>query len=471
MSKTFLHRAGFCSRSTNIVILIFLLIVTAACQAQPIKGAAGIGDQYYPGLGNGGYDVQDYAISLDVDPLANNIKGSTRITALALERLATFNLDFQGLIVDAISVDGKATTFTRKDSELIILPASPLDVKQIFSVTVAYHGSPQPIESAATPSMVGWEHAPDGVINVFNEPDGASTWFPNNNHPRDKATFTFAITVPQPWVVAANGTLKRTRSTSQKTEFIWEMDKPMASYLASINIDKYTIITAQGPNNVLIRSYFPTNYPEELRKNFDALPEMMKYLNGIYGNYPFAEYGVVIADNDSPICAGMGQALEAQTLSLHCPNPRMAEENVIIHELAHQWFGDYVSLKNWREIWLKEGMAFYTEWLWIHRDKELKVLRQFVKSKSALYIPSVLIGQPPKNALYNLAVYKGGALVFHALRLKVGEAAYSKILRTYLDRFGFSNAGTDDFIDLAEQISGQKLRSSFDTWLNTLVVP
>ena len=272
-------------------------------------------------------------------------------------------------------------------------------------------------------------------------------------------------------MVAANGMLKQTKNTGLKTEYIWEMNKPMASYLASINIDKYTVITSQGPDGVLIRSYFPPDYPEINRKNFDVIPEMMKYLNSIFGNYPFTEYGVVIADSGSPVCAGTGQALEAQTLSLHCPNPRMAEENVIIHELTHQWFGDYVSLKNWNEVWLKEGMAFYSEWLWIHRDKELKALKQFVKSKSALYFPSAPIGRPPKDDLYNLAVYKGGALVFHTLRLKVGEAAYSKILRTYLERYSFGNASTDDFINLAEQVSGLKLKASFDTWLNTVVNP
>ncbi len=471
LEKSILHKSGFCSHSTTVAMLIFLIVVTGGCQVQPIKGATGIGDLYYPGLGNGGYDVQSYSISLDIDPLANNIRGSTIITALAIERLATFNLDFQGLIVDAVTVDEKNATFTQNDPEITITPSSPLDEQHIFSVTVTYHGSPHPIKSAASLLMVGWQHAPDGVINVFNEPDGASTWFPNNNHPRDKATFTFDITVPQPWMVVANGILKQTKNTSQKTEFIWEMDKPMASYLATINIDKYSVVTLQGPNGVPIHNYFPPGYPETSRKNFEQIPEMMKYLNGLFGNYPFSEYGVVIADSGSPICAGMGQALETQTLSLHCPNSRMAEENVIIHELAHQWFGDYVSLKNWNEIWLKEGMAFYTEWLWIHKDKELKALKQFVKTKSALYIPTAIIGQPPKDDLYNLAVYKGGALVFHTLRLKVGEVAYSKILHTYLERYSFGNAGTDDFINLAEQISGLKLKASFDIWLNTIVNP
>lgn len=463
-------------KRTFVFLFIFLFFIsTEGCQVSgqsaPVNGAAGIGDDYYPWLGNGGYDVQNYDIILDVDPPTNYVNATVNISAIATENLATFNLDFQGLTVDSVTVNDRAATFVQKNPELTITPSAPLDAQRLFNVSVNYHGNPKPIQSAANSLPVGWQHSDDGAINVISEPDGASTWYPNNNHPLDKATYHFEITVPKPWIVAATGSLKQTKDVGEKTTYIWEMNKPMASYLVSVDIDKYIISTSQGPNGVLIRNYFPPDYPESSKRVFDALPEMIKYLNSLYGNYPFDEYGVVIADKGIPVCMGIGQALETQTLSIYCPDPGWADEKIIIHELAHQWFGDDVSLKSWKDVWLKEGMAFYAQWLWDYRDDDLKSLTKMIRMKSSAYDPHVPISQPPANDLYRPEVYKIGGVVFHALRLKVGETAFFQILRTYLTRYSYGNASPNDFIAIAEEVSGQKLKGLFDTWLNTATVP
>jgi aminopeptidase N len=443
-----------------------------------VSGAPGIGDPYYPDLGNGGYDVQKYTLKLSIDPEEGGVNGSAAIEAKAAENLASFDLDFSGLSIDSITVDGSPAQYSRSDPELKITPSTPLQAGGDFSVVIAYHGEPAaiaPVSEADFASesgfKVGWTRAVNGAINVISEPNGASSWFPSNNHPRDKASYRFEVTVPDPWIVAANGSLVETRAGEGATTFVWVMQEPMASYLASINVDKYTVKKLAGPHGILIRNYFPPGYPESDAERFDRLPEMIEFLESVYGPYPFKEYGVAVADLDNPLCQQATTALEAQTLSVHCPASSMASDEAIVHELAHQWFGDSVSLENWKDIWLKEGMATYAQWLWLERGQELADLTLVARANMPHSDLDSPIAEPPPQSLYRFESYGGGALVFHALRLKVGEEDFFKILKTYLERFKNANAGTDEFIAVAEEVSGQDLRAFFDTWLYSTHLP
>jgi len=457
-------------------LLFCLLIITLwGCQPQtePVNGSPGIGDPYYPNLGNGGYDVEKYTIVLEINPELNTVSGKTIINAKTIERLASFNLDFQGLIVDSVYVNDRDATFSRQDGEMIISPSKPLSSGRPFSVEVVYHGTPGTIISQLKSSRaeIGWFHVSDGTINVKAEPDGASTWFPNNNHPRDKALYHFEITVPNPWVVAATGTLQKTVPDGNYKTYIVDLTEPAASYLVAINVGNYVYEETEGPDGVLIRSYFPPDFPDTFKINFEKLPEMLEYLSSVFGPYPFKEYGVVIASWDAPLCDRGGLAQETQTLSIHCPTRQMREEQTVVHELAHQWFGDSVSLENWKDIWLKEGMATYAQWLWINREADLETLNSYVYDQTIGYSPSTMTGEPPSDSLYRDEVYRGGALVFHALRLEVGDDAFFTIIRTYLDRYRNSNAGTDEFIAIAEEVSGKDLQEFFSVWLKSTEPP
>ena len=198
----------------------------------------------------------------------------------------------------------------------------------------------------------------------------------------------------------------------------------------------------------------------------------MEYYNSLFGPYPFGEYGMVIVEPDIPPCnRAAGGATETQTLSLFCPKASTLDESSLAHELAHQWFGNDVSLENWQDIWLKEGMSTYAEWLWINRGQDLDGLTAFVKEQMASYHPLTKPAKPPVDDLYQLEDYVGGALTLHALRLKVGDEIFFKILRTYLDRYRFGNAGTDEFVANAEEISGQELSAFFDSWLLETKLP
>jgi aminopeptidase N len=437
----------------------------------PLPGAAGIGDPYYPALGNGGYQVEHYTIVLDVQPVANVISGTTTIRAYATQALSAFNLDFTGLTVEQVVVNGSTADYKRAGRELTITPAQPVAHNHEFTVVVAYAGSPQPILSVVRHTEVGWFHAEDGTINVIGEPDGAATWFPANNHPRDKATYRFEITVPAAFVVAASGLLRDTVAQDEKVRYIWTMDKPMASYLAAINIDHYVVETKPGPDGVLLRHYFPPNFSEASKRSYAKLPEMIEFFSDLFGPYPFAAYGVLIADPESEVCQAI-LAIEIQTLSTHCPELAAEEEEIIAHELVHQWFGNSVSIENWQDLWLKEGLATYAQWLWRTRDQEIEVtsrLAAVYQRRLRLPFP---VGQSPSDDLYNYdAVYIGGALVFHALRLQVGDPAFFEILRTYHERFQYGNASTQDFMALAEEVSGQELDAFFQAWLYTDQLP
>jgi aminopeptidase N len=434
-------------------------------------GAAGVGDPYYPTLGNGGYDVEHYTITLDVEPVANIITGTTSIVARATQPLSALNLDFGELPIDDLTVNGAAAEYRREGRELTITLATPLAAGDTFTAVVAYRGSPAPIPSLALPGeQLGWFHVPDGAINVVSEPDGAASWFPSNNHPRDKAMYRFDITVPAPFVVAASGLLRDTVEQGDKVHYVWEMDKPMASYLAAINVDRYDVVTTPGPG-VTIRHYFPQSYAESQRQAYTILPEMIDYFAQLFGPYPYGAYGVLIADPQAAICQMM-LAEETQTLSTHCAGRMAGSQEVIAHELVHQWFGDSVSLENWQDMWLKEGLATYGQWLWRMRGEDSAAFNRAANMYLRQLHLDAPIAQPPPNELYNRgAAYTGGALVFHALRLEVGDEMFFDILRTYYERFQDGNAGTQDFTALAEEVSGRDLGAFFQAWLYSEELP
>jgi aminopeptidase N len=439
----------------------------AGCRAErePINGSAGIGDSYYPQLGNGGYDVQKYTLDLDIDPSANDLRARETIAAQATERLKSLDLDFQGMAIDSVRVNGATAIYERQERELIITPALPLVPGMTFSIEISYHGHPEAGKSITSPDwvgLVGWFHNADGSITTVNEPNGAALWFPVNDHPRDKATYRFDVRVPQPWVVAAPGVLRHTINDEGYTRYIWEMDQPMASYLASINIDKFVPETAQGPGGLIIRSYFPPGLPDRIKGRATALPAMIEYFTSLFGPYPFDEYGVLVVGEE--YCKSHTLAEEVQSMSVYCPES--FDEQLLVHELAHQWFGDSVSLEDWQALWLKEGMATYAEWLWSTRDSGLDELNAVYITPRLSRSYSVPTGKPEVADLYAYReIYEGGALVFHALRLEVGDKVFFQVLRTYLEEYRFNNASTADFIAVAEKVSGRNLSASFDAWL------
>ncbi len=439
---------------------------TLEMKAEP--GAPGLGDSLYPHLGNAGYDVQHYTLDLTVNDVAtSDLEGTTIIEARATQNLSSFNLDFIGFEITTILVNDKPAEFQRSWQELTVTPPGVLAENEPFTVEVQYQGSPGEMDSMAIQIQTGWITF-DGGSFVLSEPDGAASFYPVNDHPLDKATYTFRVTVPEPFEAAANGVLKETIDNGDTTTFLFEARDPMASYLATVNIDEFDLETSQSEGGVPIRNYYPSGLPEEMRKPFARQGEMIDYFSDLFGDYPFELYGALVIDLE------FGAALETQTLSIFSKamidaNQPEGSEQVVAHELAHQWFGDSVSLADWRDIWLNESFATYAQGLWTEHtrgreelDEWVRRLYAFVREERESMSPP---GEPPGDRLFNQGVYSWGALCLHALRLEVGDENFFDILKTYHERFADGNARTADFIAVAEEVSGKELSAFFDSWL------
>ncbi len=428
-------------------------------------GNAGIGDPYFPSLGNGGYDVDHYDIELAWDETDGAIEATTTIRATATQDLSQFNLDLHALDVGAVAVDGALAEHETSERELEIVPPTPIGDGEEFTVTVEYSGVPEPITDGPDLFDLGWNaDLEDRGAYVVSEPAGASSWFPANDHPSDKATYRFAIDVPAGLLAAANGELLSETTVDGRTVFEWEMDDPMASYLATVVIGEYEIVTSQGPSGIPIRNVFPVDLPDRARKSFDRTDEMIAGLSEVLGPYPFDEYGVAVVDE------ALFFALETQTLSIFGFGP--SAEFIVIHELAHQWFGNSVSPAAWTDMWLNEGSATYVEWLWDEIDggppAAQRARTEVARAGPELDVPP---GDPGPDQIFAPTLYVRGALTLQALRETVGDEDFFSILRTWLERFEGDAASTDDFIALSEEISGQELDDLFTEWLDTEGLP
>jgi aminopeptidase N len=422
-----------------------------------------IGDPLYPQLGNSGYDVQHYAIDLSADVAKGTISATTTIEAKALQDLQAFNLDFKGLTIARITVNGASARYTRTEHELTITPAQPLKDGGNFTVAVSYNGVPATPAAGEDVFAAGWTHYDKGVY-VAGEPSGASNWYPVNDHPCDKAAYTVNVTVPKPYVVASNGLLQKTTSNGNTTTYLWSTQYPVASYLATVDIAEFDLQTVQGPNGLPVRNYFEHTVTSDVRDAFAQIPQMIAFFSDRFGAYPFEAYGVVVPD------VKLGFALETQTLSLFGNDVnarRVWPGEVVAHELAHQWFGDSVSLKDWKDIWLNEGFATYAQWLWVEHVEGPQALQQRVQEMHNVVKEQKMLppGEPTADDLFNQGVYLRGGLTLHALRVKVGDEVFFRILRTYFERYKYGNANTQDFIAVAEQVSGQRLGDFFNAWL------
>ena len=427
----------------------------------------GLGDSRYPELGNRGYDVDHYTIDLTFDPDPNTISARVEIDAVATEPLAAFSLDFIGFDISEITIDDEPVTHTRKDGELIIEPTATISQDQQFVTAVSYTGTPAPIISQAIPVEMGWRTDSTGINYVVSEPDAGRSWLPVNDHPSDKATYSFEITVPDPLVAAANGVLVERITDLGWATWVWESAQPMASYLATVVIGDLEIIEDEAStaiSGVAVRNVLPDGISSNSLAVLDKQGEMIVFFADVFGPYPFDAYGIAVVD-------GFEAALENQTLSIFgtfmVESPRLFE-TVLVHELAHQWFGNSITPTDWGDIWLNEGFATYAEWLWIEHTAGAAAMAATVSGnhrQMGLATDLDPPGNPPADDLFNASVYFRGGLVLHALRTEVGDDVFFDILLTYAAEYRNGGVRTADFIELAESVSGEDLTELFDSWL------
>ncbi|MFI5929903.1 M1 family metallopeptidase [Micromonospora sp. NPDC051543] len=425
-------------------------------------GAAGVGDAYFPSYGNGGYDVGKYTVKVRYDPAKDQLTGTTTVQATATADLSTFNLDLAGLTVRTVTVDAAPATHTRNKNELVITPAAGLITGNGFVVEIAYEGVPKPLKNELL-GEGGFLHTADGAI-ALGQPESASTWFPVNDHPSDKAAYDFEITVPQGITAVSNGVPGGSTTTDGWTTWKWSEKSPMASYLSNVVIGKFRITTGQHKGKPVYSAVTTKVAKGASDASIAKTVKVADYLETVFGPYPFDAYGGVVV-SDSRI----GYALETQSRPVYSAGFFRRGENteVVAHELAHQWFGDSVALAKWEDIWLNEGFATYAEWLWAEHTKEYTAKQAFDIRYQR--VPATVWKTPPgkpgvKN-LFSESVYQRGGMTLHALRVAVGDKAFFEIVKTWAAEKRNGVATTAEFVALAERISGKQLDALFDAWL------
>jgi aminopeptidase N len=438
-------------------------------------GAPGAGDPYYPKYGNGGYDVSHYDLKLGYDPTARHLAGTATITAIATQNLSRFDLDLTGLTVSAVTVDGAKATYARSGPELQITPAHGLPQRRAFTVAVTYAGRPKTVNGSPVVfgAAYGWIYTTDGAF-VGDEPNGASTWFPSNDHPSDKATFSFKITVPSDRKVVANGDLVGQKAGGASTgnattTFDWNETSPMATYLATIGIGRWTFALSRTPGGIPQFVAFDPSLAGQVaaRKNAQLTGQVTDYWATKFGPYPFTSTGAII-DN----VPGIGFSLETQTRPLYgfAPDP-----NTLSHELAHQWFGDSVSVQTWRDIWLNEGFATFAANLWTEHtggpSTWAAAQQTFARTPASSAFWNQAIADPQRDTMFSQSVYVRGGLTLAALRHRIGDATFFTLLQKWTSAHRFGNATTAQFIALANQVSGQNLGHFFQIWLDATTRP
>jgi aminopeptidase N len=441
---------------------------TLPAQAAPAPGGAGLGDEYFPDYGNGGYDVSHYDVRLRYYPDQDRLTGTTTILASATQELSSFNLDFI-LDVASVKVNNRTATFARQgDHELVVTPPRTVASGQAMTIVVQYSGVPS---NKVAAGFTAWVRTPDGALAV-GQPEEAWWWFPSNDHPSDKATFDVSVAVPEGVEVISNGVMPRApqQDTLGWKRWSWRSLEPQATYLAFLAIGQYEITTDTAPNGQpVINAYSDRLTPDfeaAAKASVERTPEVIEWESGVFGPYAFEAQGGVVAPPDT-----LGFALETQTRPVYSSGffRRGSNLSVIVHENAHQWFGDAVSVDQWKEIWLNEGFATYAEWLWSEEQGEgtAQELFDYLYATEPADFWTVAPAAPGPSEIFGDAVYDRGAMTLHQLRLAIGGDDFFELLRTWVAEHVYGNADTAQFIALAEKISGQQLDDLFQAWLYT----
>jgi aminopeptidase N len=446
-------------------------------------GSSGIGDGYFPLAGNSGYDVLHYALDLELDVDAAALTaGEVAIEALANQSLCAFNLDYRGPAIELVTVDALPATFSRRGGELTVTPAAPIGQGERFLVSVVYRGGlettllddatlfPQLVETAeaatpaaepatpvassadglgvgggAEPQLFGGLYRAEGTLFLAGEPFGAELLFPVNGHPADKATYSFRLTVSDPYLAVANGVLVERIAEDGATTTVWASRDPIASYLVTVHAGEIDLVEQTAPNGLRLQFAFAEDVPASQRAVFDRTEEMVAYFEGVFGPYPFETAGATV------VSQFLWFALETQGLPIFgslavlggddlAPQDLADFEETVVHELAHQWFGDNVTPLRWQDIWLNEGFATYSQYLWVEhtrgiaaRDERLAESYDFVAAQIRLTDPGIrptltgldvleVFGLPPEELPAELLALFGVETVAELADISFDEA-------------------------------------------------
>lgn len=426
-------------------------------------------DPYTPHSGDRRWSALHYDLRLGYRVATNRLDATATVTGRALVPLDRVVLDLHGLRVDRVDVDGtRAAKVSSGTHKVTVTPSAPIAAGDEFSVHVRYRGAPRPLRSPW--GQIGWEELTDGVI-VAAQPTGAPSWFPCNDRPDDKASYRFEVTAETGYDVVANGDLLGSERARGGTTWTYAVTEPMATYLATVQIGRYRTTTLRGTPAVTV--HHPADLTAAVRTDFGRVPDMIALYSDVFGPYPFSSYGIVVTDDELEI------PLEAHGLAVFGRNHVDGEhgtDRLIAHELAHQWWGNSVTVGRWRDIWLHEGFACYAEWLWSeHRGGDsADVLAERHRQGLLAGPQDLVVADPGARDMFDDRVYKRGALALHALRRAFGDTAFTAALRNLgaAHRHG-TVAPTDVYAAFADAAGATELavRRVTGPWIDEPGVP
>ena len=426
-------------------------------------------DRTFAGLGDPRINVSHQAVTVRAAPGEERISGRAVLTLRSTvdEPLTSFTLDLRGPEVTTIAINGADVEADQRDGELTITPATPIPPDTDIDVAISYAGVPDQTEFPSWGIPVGWQADDEDSWFTMSEPNGTATWVPVNDHPSDKASWTVRLDVPEGVTAIANGRLqggKPTRTDAGRDRWTWVEEEPMASYLVLAAIGDYDLVASDHGDVRVVRA-FPASLGDRARSAFDPIEEIIDFYADQFGPYPNDDAGAIVVPTE------LGVALESQTRPLFGTDGVAGDSApALAHELAHQWFGDAVTPTTWTDVWLNEGFATYADWMWTEHDGGRTV--DDIARRTAKREP--VTDQPvrdPASAGQFSAVYEGGALALHALRLTVGDEVFFRIVRRWLTAFDGRSAGTGDLVEIASSEAGRDLSGFFGEWLDQAPQP
>ena len=438
----------------------------APVPVNPKPGSQSLGDPLFPNDGNGGYKVANYSLNLAYEPSSDKVSGTTTITATATQDLSSFSFDF-ALQASAATVNGAPAKISQANNKLVVTPAAAIANGQPMTVAVTYAGVPSSVKLGGDQV---WFRLTDGSgAGSVAEPYYASAWFPCNDEPSQKATFDVSMSVPDGTTAVSNGDLVSSDSAGGRTTWVWHLAQPTATYGTMIAIGKFDLVKSVAPDGKsFVRAYDQGMSSKEManaKADIERTPEVLAWESSLYGPYPFDTEGGVAIDTKP----AQSDAEEYQSRPVYSDSFGSDDITDVVHENAHQWFGDAVTPSTWKDIWLNEGFARYTEWLWDeHTGKKTAAAdadADYNQYKSGDKFWSAPPATPTASGVLDDPVYERGAMTLQALRSTVGDAVFFQILQHRVSEHMYGSEDTADFIALANRISGKDLTPLFNTWL------
>ncbi|MEQ6902827.1 M1 family metallopeptidase [Nocardioides sp. YIM 152588] len=425
-------------------------------------------DSVYPEVGDPLVDALHYDLDLTWAPGDDLLTARETLTFRATADAQRIPLDFSDTFdVRTVEVDGAATGYTLDGHDLTIDSAVVAD--RTYEVVLAYAGTPRAAEAPTSRSDfddgVGWIVGEDHETWTLQEPYGAFTWYAVNDHPSDKALYDFTLTTDAPWTGVANGENTSSSVSGGLRTTTWHLAEPAASYLVTVAFDDFQVTEMSSPSGVPIQIWAPADGDPTPGETGYA-PQAMAWLEARLGPYPFDTFGIVINAGES--------GMETQTMVTLGDTPYATSAAVVIHELAHQWYGDTVTPADWSDVWMNEGMAMYLQGTWEAQQEGISVAEKLDSWADAEAADRADAGPPgdyDPDDFGSGNIYYGPALMWHELREMVGQRRFARMLRDWPADQENDTADREEYLGWIEEETGEELDDFFDAWLLSPTTP